>query len=393
MPNGDTTYTLSSKVIDGNSQFPVDNTLPPAGLYAAALVNDRAYGLVKNQPWVYRTRAEEDMTTGDYVGRPEQSWPGTAETFPTAEAANAVFSSLGDALVASLNDSALLSDPMGTGQGWQGPWNNGWAGPFAGCNGFGGLPYWVSGHKQLCTIGQAGPYSVSTSYEAGLLSQIADAHLSEVEVVYERFPERQIDRLRIHFTGSDDKQHHVFHDFAAEEGYETIYVGPLADACTVASVRDGNGAPKTYAGGSDGQLYVLDSGANDAGEEFAGDDGGDWIGLVTFSAGRPLAGPFEYHGDEKVKWSVCSDIATADLAIGTNFEELQQQSYPGDDGDHHWLEVLRKPEMERAFIRVQLDSHSEDAPNGMALNSPPHCPLETYGRIWITSVDVGERRG
>jgi hypothetical protein len=396
VPHGTTSATISQGKIDGNCELPVDNYRPPASLFAVAQVGERTYGITRNAPWLYYCRTLSDMTTGDYVGRPEQSWNQVCETFPTCEHASSVAEYTGDALVASLNDSALLSDPMGTGKGWNGPWNTGWAGPFAGCRGWQGLPYWISGEKQLCTMGSSGPVPISEEYEAALLASIADAHLSEVEVVYERIPAKRIDRLRIHFIDGDGAHRHVFHDFGLRDtnspygqGYEYSYNGILAQAHTIAQVRDSAGQLRTYAGASDGRLYVLDEGANDNGTEFDADR----LMFQVYGDDRPLVGPFEYHGDDNLEWSICDEVSSADLATKGNFETMQPQEFPGEEKDHHWLLHINRPELLHAYVRIQWTSHSADAPNGMDVNDPPHCPLEVYGRVWMTSVDVGDQRG
>lgn len=408
---GITSAIIQAKTIDGNLELPTSNTLPPAGLQSVAWVGDRAYGLVKNEHSIYRTTSAGDNTSGDYLGRPEQSWPGTSETFPTAEFASAVTESSSDALCGTLNDSSLLSDPLGSGVGWQGPWNTGFSGQFAVSKGWKGLPYWNSGEKQLCTFGPQGPYPISLEYESALLAQIADAHLGDVEIVYGRAPGKHLNRLRIHFTGKDGLEHHVFHDFALHdasidnqsyeamyggplstssgEGYETIYGGPLALPHTICAVRDGNDRSRIYAGASNGQIYLLDSGTNDAGVEFTA----DYLTFLNFGDKRPLIGPFDYHGDDNTVWSICRDVSSADLLNQTNFETLEQQAYPANENNHHWMETINAGEMPHAFLRIQLTSHSADAPNGMDMNVPPHCPVETYGRILAIGLQIGDARG
>jgi hypothetical protein len=47
--------------------------------------------------------------------------------------------------------------------------------------------------------------------------------------------------------------------------------------------------------------------------------------------------------------------------------------------------------MIHAYLLLQLTSHPADGSVG--LNSPPHIPLETYGRVWLVSPLAGVSRG
>jgi len=44
----------------------------------------------------------------------------------------------------------------------------------------------------------------------------------------------------------------------------------------------------------------------------------------------------------------------------------------------------------KTYLRFQLTSHSGDG--SLALNSPPHVPLEDYGRIYEVIPSVGQAR-
>lgn len=48
-------------------------------------------------------------------------------------------------------------------------------------------------------------------------------------------------------------------------------------------------------------------------------------------------------------------------------------------------------EIQFCYIRVQLTSHSADAPTA-ELNDPPHYPLEDYGKIYMARFTSGVSR-
>jgi hypothetical protein len=64
----------------------------------------------------------------------------------------------------------------------------------------------------------------------------------------------------------------------------------------------------------------------------------------------------------------------------------------GDENAAHWTVPIKdSPEMIHAYLLLQLTSHPADGSVG--LNSPPHIPLETYGRVWLVSPLAGVSRG
>ena len=306
--------------IDGAAELPSRNGVIPAGLDKFALVSDRIYGAGTNSPTIYRSGSALDERSGDFVGRPEQSWAGNdIETFPTAEPVTCIAEVESEVFAASLNDCAILSDVLGA-LLWRGPWNLGCAGKRA----FAKTPYgffWLTGDKQLATFKEGGPVVVSAEYERALLAQIGDAFLGDTECIYVRDPAIDADVLMVKAKDAGGNPFQVIHDFAladerssAGQAYEAAYVGQLASDYTLVSVRDAIGKARLWAGAGNGRFYQLLDGANDGGSEFVA----DYIALLNCGQERLGISWLDWVGDQKVQVSIGRTLKTS-LATGSQF--------------------------------------------------------------------------
>lgn len=430
------TTTASSLVlpygnIDGNSELPSRNYPPPGtldcnyqysllpggaaqnppitGTFVIAWVeSDHMCGVLAGSPTIYRSGSALDMREGVFVGLPEQSWdPADIETFPTN---NPVISGHGyqqESWCFTQEDCAILMELAGE-TSWQGPYNVGAAGQHAWARGWQNLPFWVTGDKQLATVSlggyqqlaglmnqaSAGPLIISGEYEAALLSQIGDAYLSQTEVSYIRKPNELVEVLRIKCFDVNGNPFTIIHDFNLRDdrspygqAYEEIFLGPLASSFTQAAIRDQNQKSQILAGAANGNLYLLYSGGNDAGTEFTAQA----LRLVYLGPQRTAAKFLEWYGDRTAQF-----FLTRKLNIAFNVEQMDNlcQESPtevqGDENNNHWSVDIPHPEMVHVYILLQLKSHSADGTT--ALNSPPHMPVESYGRIWLVSPQLGASR-
>lgn len=438
-------YLLLSANIDGNSEIPYRNFPPPGTLdYNQQLANlaggaaqnpaingtfgrawvesDHMCGVLTGSPTIYRSGSAQDMREGQFVGLAEQSWdPADIETFPTA---NPVVCGQGyqqESWCFTAQDCGVLLELAGETQ-WQGPWNVGAAGQYAFAIGWNNLPFWVTGKKQLATVSlggyqqmgalmstvQAGPMVISGEYEAALLAKIGSQYLSQVEVVYMRIPEKLVDQLRINCLDSNGLPFTIIHDFNLRDdkapygqAYEEFYLGPLTGqstpSYTQASVRNQFEDEICIAGGPDGNLYQFYDGGNDAGTEFVGEA----FSLLNIGPQRTAVKAQEWWGDLTVQWYVTKKLNAA-ISFGTtvttrvfDISKMNKLSprtaVQGEEWNSHWNVPIDDPEMVNAYVLMRLASHSTDGTT--ALNTPPHVPLETYGRVWLVNPLAGASRG
>jgi hypothetical protein len=411
-PNGNLLYSLNTQtqivITQGNLDtrpMPTRNGIIPAQSSMFCVAGDFCYAADPGSPYLRRSGdLSQAVERGNTVlGRPEQSWaPNDIDTFPTGEASTAIFEVDQEVFMGTLHDCALSVNLAGI-QQWNGPWAVGIAGPRAGtkcgANGF----YWMTGDKQLATFIQGVPTIVSDEYELAELSQFGNATISTVECVYIRNPAIGKEELRIEGQLSDGAPYTVIHDFKLRapyeapgsiygQGYSSQFQGPLNTVFTSTLVRDGSGQLQIYAGASNGQIYQLYSGADDVANQYAS----DLILLVNGGPDRPQVPFIDFYGDQNVKITVGRNLSTS-LASGAAWgfdppsaDADQPEAVPGAEQDFLYRVPLTPPEVQRLYIRFQLSSHSADG--NLALNSPPHIPLESYGRLYelIPAVD-GER--
>jgi hypothetical protein len=409
VPNGQTSAVITGGNFDGAAELPTRNTPPPVALSKVARVGDYVYGIVSDGPWVYRTPAGADaldsyIPDASYpsIGRAEQSWPAdNVQTFPTGDIPNSIHGYNGDCWVKTIEDLAILVDQQGT-PGWQGPWPGmGSAGQDAFNAGWKGLPYWVTGHKQIATMTPDGPITVSDEYETGLLTKIGDAYLSSTQVVPYRDAEKQLELLVIKGRDTTGAPFLVFHDFNSRDdrspygqAMDAVFAGPLANDFYIAALRDNNSRSRIWAGGSDGHLYQLFDGVSDAGSEYTA----DLIGLVYVGPDRTAVKTIEWYGDKNVEWYISRVL---DKTIGdlNKFDALrtiedEAETVPGDESNAHYRTLLDDPEIVHCYFWIRLTSHSADAPaNGLGLSDVPHMALETYGHVYAVDPLIGTSRG
>lgn len=405
VPSAQTTFTINQANIDGQHELPSRNGIIPSQCSMFCLAGDYAYAADPNSPTLRRSGSFLDDRAGTFTGRPEQSWaPNDIDTFPTAEPITGIFEIDQEVFCGTLHDSALSVNLAGL-QFWAaGPWAVGIAGPRAGTKcGSQGF-FWISGDKQLCTFSQGVPVGVSDEYELAELSQIGSQFLSTVECVYYRNIALNKEELRIEAQKADGTPYTIIHDFKDREvysapgslygqGYSSQFTGPLATVFTSALVRDGNGALQVYAGASTGQLYQLYTGADDAGNQYTA----DLILLAKGGPNRPSIHYLNYYGDQNILITLGRNFSSS-LAAGAqwgfdppNSDANVASSFPGAEQDFLYRVELTPSEIQNAYIRFQLTSHSADG--NLSLNSPVHIPLENYGRLYEIFADMDGERG
>ena len=403
VPSGSTDYNVGRfPNLDASHELPTRNAQIPAQCNMFCVAGDYAYAADTASPTLRRSGSLADDRAGVFTGRPEQSWAANdIDTFPTGEPMTGMWEIDQEVFCGTLHDSAI-SVNLGGIQQWVGPWAVGIAGRRAGtkcgAHGF----FWLSGDKQLCTMQQGVPVVVSDEYELAELSQIGDANLSTVELSYYRSAAQNKDELRIEGLTQAGTPYTIIHDFKLREGgapgsiygqgYSSQFGGILGNAFTLAQIRDGNGKLQVYAGGNNGQLYQLYSGADDIGNQYTA----DLILLINGGPNRPNVPWVDWYGDGLIQMTVGRNLQTS-LALGAQFgfdapsaDADIPQAVPGAEYDFLYRTYLVPPEVQRLYVRFQLTSHSADG--NLNLNSPPHVPLENYGRLYELIPAIGDER-
>lgn len=400
-----TPFYLTQGDVDGSHEMPTRNGIIPSQCNMFAVAGDFCYAADTASAFLRRSgdlsQASERGNT--FTGRPEQSWaPNDIDTFPTGEPTTGMFEIDQEIFMGTLHDSALSVNLAGI-QQWVGPWAVGIAGRRAGtkCGALGF--YWLSGDKQICTFSQGVPVVVSDEYELAELSQIGDAFLSTAELVYYRNPGQNKEELRIEAQLASGVPYTIIHDFKLREpysapgslygqGYSSQFLGPLATVFTSALIRDGNGKLQVYAGASNGQIYQLNTGADDVGSQYTA----DLILLINGGTERPSVPFVDYYGDPNVNITLGRNLSSS-IAAGAqwgfsppNADANVSEAVPEAEQDFLYRVALVPPEVQRLYIRFQLTSHSGDG--NLNLNSPVHVPLESYGRIYELIPAVGDTR-
>lgn len=392
---GQTSITITQPQIDGNQELPTRNGQVPGECTMFARVGTRSYAADPNSPTIRASADEADFTLGKFLGRPEQSWADNdIDTFPTAEPVTGIAEVDYELFVGTLNDTAIFTDMNGQFV-WRGPWNVGLAGSRALAK---AMPYgffWISGDKQLCTFISGVPTPVSDEYEQGELSRIGDEFLGDVEMRYFRDVHSNKDELRIEAKDIDANPFTVIHDFKLRDGrsgpgqgYSAVFSGPLGVAFTSVEGRDDNGRRRIYAGASTGRLYQLYDLGDDAGSGFSADA----VFLIPAGTKRMDVPNLDWFGDENVEISIGRTLATIMGAGVDAFVPLGDgAAVQEEEEDPRWRVTNPKPEIKsHLYLRLQLDSHAADG--DLSLNSPPHVPLETYGRIYEVVPSAGNSR-
>lgn len=310
---GSSTFVfITEPETDGNFELPTRNGLP-ANLDKIWREGDHMVGTEANSPTVRFSESELDSRQGKFLGDPAQSWAADSiDTFPTADHITCGQAYDQTSMVYTQTDMAISSDLSGE-RSWMGPFNKGCCGQKAWTRGWKNYPFWISSDKELCTMSPDGPIGISSEYEAALLRNIGAQYLSQTESSYFIDTTKQTEHLRIHCRDANGEPFDVIHDFSVRDdrspyglGYDQKYENQLENNYTIATVRDPNGILRMWAGGSDGQLYQLQDGANDNGEEFTG----DCIKSLYLGPDRNSVNDLEWWGDRNIEWFMSTKLDT-----------------------------------------------------------------------------------
>jgi hypothetical protein len=399
--NTATTATYTSTNVNFNEELPTRNTVPPTGLTMFCKVLGRVFAATGVDLFIYYTEAEEDVVSGIFVGRPEESWPGdNAEAYPTGGVPTclACYNNLGwffsryHLLQWSESLRQSISDP------WLGPWPIGCAGKRAFVETKYG-PFWVSGTKRLMTFGPFGPVPVSPEYERALLSKISDANLALTEIAYFEDQVNEIDRIEVFGLDSNNNPVIVIHDFnlreegenfylypGAGQGYTRSYTGMTLNTFVrqteaITYVRDTSNRLRLWAGDTSGKFRQLEDGTSDSGSTYSA----DYIGLLSLGAHDPRIPEINWFGDGNVNFSYYTG-ADMDSALSkfkpSQTEQLRAEANlwsasVGDQGSF-------------LYYRFQLTAHPADG--NFDITDPPNTPMNTYGVIFGVRFKEGSKR-
>jgi hypothetical protein len=399
---------VTSAVVGGNyaldptSEMPYRNGIAPA-MNKFCVIGDQALGCTGLDAYVYVSASASDPVNPEVVGQPAQSWaPNDVVTFPTREVPTCIQEYNQSAMVFSLNYSAPLVNTQGV---WD--WGQGFPCGCAGQKAFVKTihgPFWVTGQKQLATINTnwgagyalaTGPIPVSSEYERALMAQIGDQYLSVVELAYYLDVAKQKDEIIIKCQDGSGVPFEIVHDFNLKDekspqgqAYSRQYGNTLAADYTLANGIDAYGIQKMYAGAGDGRLYLMESGYSDSGTEF----NADFIGLVNLGGDKPSISDIQIWGDSDIIDSPVLSVCRT-LDASADWEPLTPVQDKGDGtNDFKFHNRLKNGESNFFYIRLQMTSHSVDAP-AAELSNPPHFPVEDYGKIYMTRILFGTSRG
>jgi hypothetical protein len=389
--------------LDLTSEMPYRNGIPPA-MNKFCVIGDQALGCTGQDAYVYVSASAADPINPEVVGQPAQSWaPNDVVTFPTREVPTCIQEYNQNAMVFSRNYSAPLVNSQGV---WD--WGQGFPCGSAGQRAFVKTihgPFWVTGQKQLATVNTnwgagyalaTGPIIVSGEYEAALLAQIGDQYLDEVECAAYIDVAKKKDEIIIKCRDVNGVPFEIVHDFRLKDdksqfgqAYSRQYVGDLAADYTLAGGIDVNGVERVYAGAGDGTLYLEESGYNDNGAEFSA----DYVALVNMGPNKPSVSDLQLYGDHTM---LDHPPLTVNRTLDgkSDWETLVDAQDRGDDKQNFkFHNRFKDGEMQFCYIRLQLASHSVDAP-ATELSTPiPHFPLEDYGKIYLARIISGTSRG
>lgn len=391
--NDRTSFLIREAAVDGASELPTTND-KPSGFKQIKRVLGRLYGRKANSPYIFWTNDASDTAK---IGKNFSGWsPANFDTFPTAEDTTCIAESDSELVVFSQNDAAIFTDVGGTLM-WRGPWNIGCAGENAYVKTKYG-DYWVTGDRRLAKKSDAGPIIVSAEYERALLSKIGSAYLSSVELAYIDDSSKGLDHIKISCRDSNGTPFELRHDFKLLEarspdgqGYEAVYQGALASQYTMRQVRDSNGVMRIYAGGSDGKFYQMDQGGNDNGTDFTA----EYIGLVNQGEERKSNPYLTFFGDSRIVISSGPSLNTTLAQLESDSAKLKSATVNAKD----FLYRVTRPSVgvdSPEYFLITLTSHPTDAAdstNPLALNDPPHLPVENYGRIYGVKMAYADTRG
>lgn len=399
VPNGNATAVLLTNLSQPLDELPVLND-PPQPMDKFARVGNRIWGHLSGNPFLQYSNDEADVSNANYVGRPEESWPGDQQVpLPTGEMPTAIHGRNLEGWFFSLNNLCIFS-PFLLLQGaypWRGPWPGGCVGQRAFVDTPYG-PFWLSNDKQLCTFIEDGVLSVSEEYEASLLAKLAHATLGQVELSYVSDPTQLVEKIVIKGLDGNGNVVYVSHDLRIKDqrspfgqGYASTFTGLNITTFAGAGftprqpVRDTAGKFRLWAGSSTGFIAQLEDGStSDNGANYTG----DYIGLIGLGPNRPIVAEAEWQGDGNVtvSWTQfynSTAVSTFTPAITEPMSAMSEKNstrYKAKIGvEGRWL-----------FVRFQLTSHPADG--NFALTDPPNLPIPTYGVINEITLSKGRDR-
>jgi hypothetical protein len=394
------TFLQEFGTIDGNSELPFRNTPIPAACDKFAVVGDYVWAADSISPTLRRSGSALLSRNGQFVGDPAQSWfPSDSDTFPTNQTPTMLAETDGMLFVTTQTDCAFLADNLGTPM-WIGPYTKGGAGKRAFVKTDHGF-FWVSWDLELCTIVDGKPMGVSDEYNAGELALLGDAFKQTIELQYFRSRTLDRDELLIFGQKADGTPHKIVIDFKLldarspwGQGRSEEHLGPLATVYTTAQVINSANVRTVWAGATNGQIYEQYSGVTDLGVEYSA----DLVWLTPTGLERLQVPYLDFFGDGNVVVSYGRQLnATVDQSLDTDLTVLtplteSPMQVPGRDDLACWRVHFLDDEMVgHLYLRFQLTGHSADG--NLTLSSPPHCPLETYGRVYAVAPMVGDTRG
>lgn len=395
--NGNTNATVYIGNVNLRQELPINN-YPPPKMDKFARVGTRIFGGLSGNPFLNYSNDITDVTDGDYIGNPEESWPADqAQALPTGELPTSIHAYRLEGWFFSRQNLCIWSLFL------QQQGANPWRGPYpGGCPSQRGFietphgPFWISAEKELCTFMEDGVVAVSDEYELSLLGKIADATLNTVELGYLLDQTQLVDQIVIRGLDAQGNPVVVVHDFYLREersphgqGYVIQYGGLAVQTFVGAgftprqNVYDVNGKQRLWAGAVQGFFAQLEDGLSDNGATYSA----DYIGLISLGPNRPALLELEYQGDPNIQWSYLPDYSGS---LG-DFLPVQQETIPeAAETTTRFGVKFGQEECRWAYVRAQLTSHPADG--NFTLTDPPFIPIPSYGVINLTVVKTGADR-
>lgn len=399
--SGSNTATLTLDTVDPTQELPTRNGVP-LPLNRFSKVGTQIFGARDGDNFLYYSEDETDLTNGNFVGSPYESWAeNNLEAYPTGERPLSIHAYRSEGWFFSGGYLSIWSTYLK--QQGTNPWRGPWAAGCAGQRAFTETPYgpaWVTKDKQLMVYDGAQPVPASDEYEASLLHKIGDQYVATTEVTCLRDPEKKIDRIYVMSKDANGQPLIIIHDIkikdfaiygqgsAGGQAYESLYSGMIPNTFVGAgytprqNAKDLNGRERLWTGATDGRFYQLEDGNDDNGNTYSADA----ITIINGGNKNPLIAGFGWHGDENivVSFSVRSKLALAD------FNKTSNEVIGDPDKPDNRFEVNVGEEARWVAVRLQLDSHPGDG--NFDISDPPFLPLPTYGLVNYVTATLGTDR-
>jgi hypothetical protein len=342
-------------------ELPFQND-PPPPLDKFARVGTRMFGALAGNPYMSYSNDITDVTNGNYVGLPQESWPADQqEPLPNGELPTSIHAYRLEGWFFSRNNLFIWSQFL-LQQGanpWRGPWPGGCPGQRAFVETPYG-PYWLNAEAQLCTFMEDGVISVSSEYETSLLAKISKNTINTAELAYLKDATQFNDEIVIRGLDANGNPVIVVHDFQLQDersphgqGYNFQYTGITINTFAGAgftprqNVYDTNGRMRLWAGCKEGDIAQIEDGLDDNGNQI----NGDYIGLVNVGPNKPVLVEMEWQGDGQAQYSYTQDYSQGlDGLI----------SIPGEliPGETSRYAAKMQGEAKWVYCRFQLSSHA-----------------------------------